>query len=185
MERRLATILSIDVVGYSRLMERGESATLAALKSHRLELIDPFAASFGGKMIKLMGDGALLEFESAVLGGFGDGTSHVAGWFMDGARHLALWFFRTASAFKRAGVAVGFAGAVAKYAVLIRPGLPRLCESPANLGFDLLAFSAMRCIHQQHLLTIQASKTCVRQLFPHHSQLRLASVIATKMSESW
>ncbi|SMO89898.1 Adenylate cyclase, class 3 [Ruegeria faecimaris] len=66
MERRLTTILSIDVVGYSRLMERDESATLAALKSHRLELIDPFAASFGGKTIKLMGDGGLLEFESTV-----------------------------------------------------------------------------------------------------------------------
>ena len=66
MERRLTTILSIDVVGYSRLMERDEAATLAALKSHRSELIDPFAASYGGKTIKLIGDGALLEFESTV-----------------------------------------------------------------------------------------------------------------------
>jgi class 3 adenylate cyclase/TolB-like protein/Tfp pilus assembly protein PilF len=66
MERRLAAILSIDVVGYSRLMERDEAATLAALKAHRDELIDPRAALHGGTTIKLMGDGALMEFTSAV-----------------------------------------------------------------------------------------------------------------------
>lgn len=51
VERRLTNILSIDVVGYSRLMERDEAATLAALKSHWLELINPFAASFGGNRV--------------------------------------------------------------------------------------------------------------------------------------
>ncbi|WP_051371713.1 tetratricopeptide repeat protein [Leisingera aquimarina] len=66
MERRLTTILSIDVVGYSRLMEGDEAATLSALKAHRSHLIDPAAEAFGGKTIKLMGDGALMEFASAV-----------------------------------------------------------------------------------------------------------------------
>jgi adenylate cyclase len=66
VERRLTTILSIDVVGYSRLMERNEAATLTALKAHRTHLIDPVAEAFGGKTIKLMGDGALMEFVSAV-----------------------------------------------------------------------------------------------------------------------
>jgi adenylate cyclase len=66
MGRRLAAILSIDVVGYSRLMERDEATTLAALKAHRDELIGPHAALHGGTTIKLMGDGALMEFTSAV-----------------------------------------------------------------------------------------------------------------------
>jgi len=66
MERRLAAIVSIDVAGYSRLMGRDEAGTLAALKAHRVELIDPQAASNGGRTIKLMGDGALMEFVSAV-----------------------------------------------------------------------------------------------------------------------
>jgi TolB-like protein/class 3 adenylate cyclase/Flp pilus assembly protein TadD len=65
-ERRLAAILSIDVAGYSRLMGRDETGTLAALKAYRLELIDPMAVQYGGKTIKLMGDGALMEFASAV-----------------------------------------------------------------------------------------------------------------------
>jgi len=66
MERRLAAILSIDVAGYARLMGRDEIRTLAALKAHRAELIDPQAARHGGKTVKLMGDGALMEFASAV-----------------------------------------------------------------------------------------------------------------------
>ena len=66
IERRLAAILSADVVGYSRLMEADEAGTLAALKSHRAELIDPKAAQYNGRTIKLMGDGALMEFESVV-----------------------------------------------------------------------------------------------------------------------
>jgi TolB-like protein/class 3 adenylate cyclase/lipoprotein NlpI len=66
VERRLTTILSADVVGYSRLMGTDEAGTLAALKAHRAELIDPKAAQHGGRTIKLMGDGALMEFPSVV-----------------------------------------------------------------------------------------------------------------------
>ena len=66
MKRRLAAILAIDVVGYSRLMGRDEAGTLAALKAHRTELIEPKAAQYGGQTIKLMGDGALMEFASVV-----------------------------------------------------------------------------------------------------------------------
>lgn len=66
MGRRLTTILSIDVVGYSRLMERHEAETLSALKAIRSHVVDPAAAAYGGKTIKLMGDGALMEFGSAV-----------------------------------------------------------------------------------------------------------------------
>ncbi len=66
MERRLAAILAADVVGYSRLMGKDEAATLAALKAHRAELIDPKANQYNGRTIKLMGDGALMEFPSVV-----------------------------------------------------------------------------------------------------------------------
>lgn len=65
-QRRLAAILAADVVGYSRLMETAEAATLARLKAHRTELIDPLLAAHGGRLIKLMGDGALVEFPSVV-----------------------------------------------------------------------------------------------------------------------
>ena len=66
MERRLAAILAADVVGYSRLMGKDEAATLAALKADRAELIDPKANQYNGRTIKLMGDGALMEFPSVV-----------------------------------------------------------------------------------------------------------------------
>jgi class 3 adenylate cyclase len=66
MERRLTAILAADVVGYSRLMELDEAGTLAALKSHREELIDPEIAEHHGRIVKLMGDGALVEFASVV-----------------------------------------------------------------------------------------------------------------------
>ena len=66
MERRLAAILVADVVGYSRLMEEDEAGTLAALKAHRAELIDPEIAEYHGRIVKLMGDGALVEFPSVV-----------------------------------------------------------------------------------------------------------------------
>jgi TolB-like protein/class 3 adenylate cyclase len=66
MERKLAAILAADVVGYSRLMEVDEAATLAVLKSHREELIDPGIAKHRGRIVKLMGDGALVEFASVV-----------------------------------------------------------------------------------------------------------------------
>jgi len=65
-ERRLAAIVSVDVVGYSLLMGRDESGTLAALKSHRRELVDPKVAEHHGRIVKTMGDGLLLEFASVV-----------------------------------------------------------------------------------------------------------------------
>src|SRR5882724_10344565 len=66
IQRRLAAILAADVVGYSRLMEADEGGTLAALKALRKELIDPKIAEHGGRIVKLMGDGALVEFASVV-----------------------------------------------------------------------------------------------------------------------
>ncbi len=66
MERRLAAILAAGVVGYSRLMGEDELGTLAALKAHRRELIEPKATQYHGSTIKLMGDGALMEFASVV-----------------------------------------------------------------------------------------------------------------------
>ena len=66
MERRLAAILAADVVGYSRLMGKDEVGTLAALKTHRKEVIDPKIAEHKGRVVKLMGDCALVEFPSVV-----------------------------------------------------------------------------------------------------------------------
>ncbi len=65
-ERRLTTILSADVAGYSRLMAADESGTLAQLKAHRKELIGPKTAEYHGRVVKLMGDGTLMEFGSVV-----------------------------------------------------------------------------------------------------------------------
>src|SRR5918998_411719 len=65
-ERKLAAILAADVVGYSRLIGRDEYGTLARLKAHRRELIDLLVAEHGGRTVKLMGDGALVEFASVV-----------------------------------------------------------------------------------------------------------------------
>ena len=66
MERRLAAILAADVVGYSRLMGEDEAGTLAALKSHRDEAIAPMVTEHHGRIVKLMGDGMLIEFPSVV-----------------------------------------------------------------------------------------------------------------------
>ena len=65
-ERRLISILSSDVVGYSRLMAADESGTWAQLKTHRKELIDPKTTEHHGRSVKLMGDGELIEFGSVV-----------------------------------------------------------------------------------------------------------------------
>ena len=65
-QRRLAVIVAVDVVGYSRLMGRDENGTLARLKGHRTERLDPTLARHGGRLVKLTGDGALVEFTSAV-----------------------------------------------------------------------------------------------------------------------
>ncbi len=64
--RRLAAIFAIDMVGYSRLMEVDEEDTIARQKAHRTELIDPTIAEYRGRIVKLMGDGALVEFSSVV-----------------------------------------------------------------------------------------------------------------------
>lgn len=63
-ERRLSAILAADMVGYSRLMEADETGTLARLRTHRLELIDPAIAKNKGHIIKTAGDGMLVEFQS-------------------------------------------------------------------------------------------------------------------------
>jgi adenylate cyclase len=66
VERRLAAILAADVVGYSRLMGADEAGTLAALKRHRETIFDPAVAAHNGRIVKLMGDGAIVEFGSVV-----------------------------------------------------------------------------------------------------------------------
>ncbi len=66
MERRLSAVMAADVVGYSRLMGSNEVATLTALKEHRAGLVDPAIASHQGRIVKLTGDGMLVEFSSVV-----------------------------------------------------------------------------------------------------------------------
>ncbi len=65
-ERKLAAILAADVVGYSRLVGADEAGTIARLKALRKEFIEPLVAEYRGRIVKLMGDGALVEFASAV-----------------------------------------------------------------------------------------------------------------------
>jgi adenylate cyclase len=66
VERRLAAILAADVVGYSCLMGADEEGTLAALKEDRSKVFDPKIAEYRGRIVKTTGDGALVEFASAV-----------------------------------------------------------------------------------------------------------------------
>jgi len=66
VERRLAAVLAADVAGYSRLMGANEVGTLAALKKHRREVVDPAIAAHNGRIVKTTGDGMLVEFASAV-----------------------------------------------------------------------------------------------------------------------
>src|SRR5918996_767755 len=66
VERRLAAILAADVVGYSRLMEADEAGTHGRLKALRKELIEPRIAARHGRIVKLTGDGALVEFRSVI-----------------------------------------------------------------------------------------------------------------------
>ena len=63
--RRLAAIMAIDVVGYSRLMGEDEAGTARAVKEHR-DAARPILAALGGRIVKTMGDGLLLEFPSVV-----------------------------------------------------------------------------------------------------------------------
>lgn len=65
-QRRLAAIVSADVVGYSKLMGVDEAGTLAGLRAHRAEMIDGKIAEHSGRIVKTMGDGLLLEFASVV-----------------------------------------------------------------------------------------------------------------------
>jgi adenylate cyclase len=66
VERRLAAILAADVVGASGLMEADEAGTLSAIRAAFSEIIEPTASRHRGRMVKTMGDGALLEFASPV-----------------------------------------------------------------------------------------------------------------------
>ncbi|NNE21231.1 MAG: hypothetical protein HKN11_01340 [Rhizobiales bacterium] len=66
MERRLAAIFAADVVGYSSLMANNEAATLEALKAHRIQIFDPAVKKHRGRIVKLMGDGVLVEFASVL-----------------------------------------------------------------------------------------------------------------------
>jgi adenylate cyclase len=66
VERRLAAILAADVVGFSKLIGEDEAGTLAALREIRKGIVNPVLAEHGGRIFKLMGDGMLAEFPSAV-----------------------------------------------------------------------------------------------------------------------
>jgi adenylate cyclase len=65
-QRRLAAILAADVVGSSHLMEADEEGTLSAIRAILSEIIEPTASRHRGRIVKTMGDGALLEFASPV-----------------------------------------------------------------------------------------------------------------------
>ena len=66
--RRLVAILAADVVGYSRMMARNEARTLSTLRELREDVLDPGIERFHGRTVKTMGDGVIVEFESAVDG---------------------------------------------------------------------------------------------------------------------
>src|SRR6476619_6815946 len=66
MERRLAAIMALDVVGYSRLMEQDETGTLDKLRKLNGEILNPIFEQHGGRVFKLTGDGVFVEFGSAV-----------------------------------------------------------------------------------------------------------------------
>jgi adenylate cyclase len=66
VQRKLAAILAVDVVGYSRLMRADEVGTLAAMKALWSEVVQPSVRTHHGRVFKLMGDGMLAEFGSVV-----------------------------------------------------------------------------------------------------------------------
>ena len=66
MERRLAAILAADVVGYTRLMGEDEAGTFERLTAIRKEVVEPLITEHRGRIVKLMGDGLLVEFASVV-----------------------------------------------------------------------------------------------------------------------
>src|SRR5271166_2261538 len=63
--RKLAAIMAVDVVGYSRLMGEDEAGTAVSVREHR-DAARPIVAERGGRIVKTMGDGLLLEFPSVV-----------------------------------------------------------------------------------------------------------------------
>ncbi len=66
MERRLAAILAADVVGYTRLMGADETGTLRRLSELRQQVLEPLIVEHHGRIVKLMGDGFLVEFARVV-----------------------------------------------------------------------------------------------------------------------
>ena len=66
VERHLAAILAADVAGYSRLMGVDEEGTHAALKVYRREIIDPKITEHRGRIVRIIGDGLLVEFASVI-----------------------------------------------------------------------------------------------------------------------
>ncbi|WP_342242282.1 adenylate/guanylate cyclase domain-containing protein, partial [Inquilinus sp. OTU3971] len=66
VERRLAAIMAVDIVGYSRLVETDEARTLADIRRVRSQISDRLIAEHMGRLVKLMGDGAIIEFGSVV-----------------------------------------------------------------------------------------------------------------------
>jgi class 3 adenylate cyclase len=66
IERKLAAILAADIVGHSRLIGADDEGTLARLKTHRRELIDPKIVGHRGRIVKTVGYGMLVEFGSVV-----------------------------------------------------------------------------------------------------------------------
>ena len=66
VERRLAAIMATDIVAYSRLIETDEARTLSSIRTLRSEVLEPLLAGHRGRIVKLMGDGAILEFGSVI-----------------------------------------------------------------------------------------------------------------------
>ena len=66
VERRLAAIMATDIVAYSRLMETDEARTLTSIRTLRSEVLEPLLSGHRGRIVKLMGDGAILEFGSVI-----------------------------------------------------------------------------------------------------------------------
>ncbi len=84
MERRLAAILAADVVGYTRLMGADEAGTLRRMTELREEVLNPIIAAHRGRIVKLMGDGLLVEFASVV-----DSVACALAWQKDVTKHEA------------------------------------------------------------------------------------------------
>ena len=65
-QRRLAAIVFADVVSYSKLIQKNELRTINSFKSHKTQLFEPLISKFGGRLVKTIGDGMLMEFASAI-----------------------------------------------------------------------------------------------------------------------